>query len=85
MAMNHKGTVASRVSEGLPSEVASLYSTTLHKGALKTSVMEKKFAIAHNRGVIEVFATVDSYEEVQSCTVSRTARRLFEGSVSYYI
>lgn len=84
-ALNYKGTVAAKVSENSLNEVASLSSTTPHKGAQKTSVMEKKFAIAHNKGVIEVFTTLDSNGEVQSCTVSRTARRLFEGNVSYYI
>jgi 2-methylaconitate cis-trans-isomerase PrpF len=84
-ALNYKGTVASKLSENSLNEVAPLSSTTLHKGARKTSAMEKKFAIAHSKGVIEVFTTVDSNGEVQGCAVSRTARKLFEGNVSYYI
>lgn len=84
-ALNYKGTVAARLCQNSPNEVASFSSTTPEKGASKGSVVEKKFAIAHNKGVIEVFTTIDSNGEVQSCAVSRTARKLFEGNVSYYI
>jgi hypothetical protein len=46
---------------------------------------EKTYMIEHSKGAIKV--EVATYEDgsVKSCAVSRTARRLFEGSVRYYL
>lgn len=84
-ALNYKGTVAAELAENPVDEIASHSSMTLHNGALKGSAMENKFEIADSKGVIEVLTTFDVNGEVQGCAVSRTARKLFEGNVSYYI
>ncbi|KAG5928788.1 hypothetical protein E4U42_008043 [Claviceps africana] len=47
-----------------------------------------KWTIAHAKGVIDVDVFVRAgagADEVRACAVSRTARRLFAGTVSYYI
>lgn len=41
--------------------------------------------IAHSKGTIDVDVVLENNGEVSSCSVSRTARRLFEGRVRYYI
>lgn len=50
---------------------------------------ERKVLIAHPTGVVEVGVVVQKREDgeskIVSCSISRTARRLFEGTARYYI
>ncbi|KAB8225985.1 PrpF protein-domain-containing protein [Aspergillus novoparasiticus] len=46
---------------------------------------ERDVLIEHSQGTIKVGVVTDDAGEVASCAVSRTARRLFEGKVRYYI
>ncbi|KAL2862458.1 PrpF protein-domain-containing protein [Aspergillus lucknowensis] len=46
---------------------------------------ERKVRIAHSKGVINVNVVMGNDERVVSCAVSRTARRLFEGRIRYYV
>ncbi|KAG5977144.1 hypothetical protein E4U55_007027 [Claviceps digitariae] len=64
---------------------------------ISTPLLKKKtWSIAHSKGVLEVEVLVQTggdtdtdtgtdTDEVRGCVVSRTARRLFSGTVSYYI
>lgn len=47
--------------------------------------MEMKYRIAHSKGSIDVGIVAGVDGDVQGCVVSRTARKLFEGNVSYYV
>lgn len=46
---------------------------------------EKTYMIEHSKGSIEVAVALNDDGSVRSCAVSRTARRLFEGSVRYFL
>lgn len=46
---------------------------------------EREVRIAHSKGCIKVGVVMKGNGEVASCAVSRTARRLFEGRVRYYL
>ncbi|KAH8656928.1 PrpF protein-domain-containing protein [Ilyonectria robusta] len=46
---------------------------------------EKEVVIAHSKGTIRVRVVMKEDREIASCAVSRTARRLFEGRVRYYV
>lgn len=46
---------------------------------------EQQVVIAHSKGTIKVGVVMKGDGEVASCAVSRTARRLFEGRVRYYV
>jgi 2-methylaconitate cis-trans-isomerase PrpF len=46
---------------------------------------ERTVTIAHSKGTIEVGVQLDETGNIKGCTVSRTARRLFEGKVRYYV
>lgn len=63
--------------------------TSEHKRASPEAVREERdVVIEHSKGTIDarVVVTRDSGEEhIESCSVSRTARRLFEGNVRYFI
>ncbi|KAH7133821.1 PrpF protein-domain-containing protein [Dactylonectria macrodidyma] len=45
---------------------------------------ESEVLIAHSKGIIRVGVVKDD-REIRSCAVSRTARRLFEGRVRYFV
>ncbi|KAL4799708.1 PrpF protein-domain-containing protein [Aspergillus venezuelensis] len=45
----------------------------------------REVLIGHPKGTIKVDVEVDKFGDVASCSVSRTARRLFEGKVKYYV
>ncbi|KAE8363457.1 PrpF protein-domain-containing protein [Aspergillus caelatus] len=45
----------------------------------------KDILIEHSQGTMKVGVVMDDAGEVASCAVSRTARRLFEGKVRYYV
>lgn len=51
----------------------------------KISAGDRHVVIAHSQGTIDVDVTLGRDGQVSSCSVSRTARRLFEGRVRYYI
>ncbi|KAG9254453.1 PrpF protein-domain-containing protein [Emericellopsis atlantica] len=46
---------------------------------------ERSVTIAHSKGTIQVGVQLDEAGGVRGCAVSRTARRLFEGKVRYYV
>ncbi|PGH03229.1 hypothetical protein AJ79_07424 [Helicocarpus griseus UAMH5409] len=46
---------------------------------------EKEVVIAHSKGTMKVGVVMGRDGEAVSCAVSRTARRLFEGRVRYYV
>lgn len=46
---------------------------------------EREVIIQHSKGTIRVGVVLGSDGSVASCAVSRTARRLFEGRVRYYV
>ncbi|KAL4867583.1 hypothetical protein BDV12DRAFT_186631 [Aspergillus spectabilis] len=46
---------------------------------------EKEVLIAHSKGTIKVDVVTRKDGTVASCAVSRTARRLFEGRIRYYV
>lgn len=46
---------------------------------------EREVVIAHSKGTIRVGVVMGEDGSVASCAVSRTARRLFEGRVRYYV
>jgi 2-methylaconitate cis-trans-isomerase PrpF len=47
--------------------------------------LERDVRIVHSKGVIKVGVVMDGDGGVASCAVSRTARRLFEGRIQYYV
>ncbi|KAL3456767.1 PrpF protein-domain-containing protein [Aspergillus heterothallicus] len=47
--------------------------------------LEREVRIAHSKGVIKVGVVMNKDGRVASCAVSRTARRLFEGRIRYYV
>lgn len=47
--------------------------------------LEREVLIEHSKGTINVDVTMEEHGGVASCAVSRTARRLFEGKVRYYV
>ncbi|RDW74324.1 uncharacterized protein DSM5745_06986 [Aspergillus mulundensis] len=47
--------------------------------------LEREVLIEHSKGTIKVDVSMEKNGGVASCAVSRTARRLFEGKVRYYI
>ncbi|KAL3492168.1 PrpF protein-domain-containing protein [Aspergillus germanicus] len=47
--------------------------------------LEREVRIAHSKGVIKVGVVRGGDGGVASCAVSRTARRLFEGRIRYYV
>lgn len=47
--------------------------------------LEREVSIEHSKGSIKVDVTMEKHGGVASCAVSRTARRLFEGKVRYYV
>ncbi|KND89433.1 putative isomerase YraM [Tolypocladium ophioglossoides CBS 100239] len=46
---------------------------------------EREVVLAHSKGTIRVGVVLGDEDRVESCMVSRTARRLFEGKVRYYV
>ena len=46
---------------------------------------EREVVIAHSKGTIKVGVVMRGENDVASCAVSRTARRLFEGRVRYFV
>ncbi|KAL2854513.1 PrpF protein-domain-containing protein [Aspergillus pseudoustus] len=46
---------------------------------------KREVRISHSKGVIKVDVAMDDNGGVASCAVSRTARRLFEGRIRYYV
>jgi 2-methylaconitate cis-trans-isomerase PrpF len=51
----------------------------------RDSAVEREVRIAHSKGVIKVGVVMARNGGVASCAVSRTARRLFEGRIRYYV
>lgn len=51
----------------------------------RKSELGKDVLIEHSQGTMKVGVVMDDAGEVASCAVSRTARRLFEGKVRYYV
>lgn len=47
--------------------------------------LEREVSIEHSKGSIKVDIIMEEHGGVASCAVSRTARRLFEGKVRYYV
>ena len=86
-ALSIPGTVAFDISKmrrewtptppGTPSEGSD---HSLEEG-IEEGVVRQKMTIAHRAGQMEVLVEVVKGEQIESITVFRTARRLFEGSV----
>lgn len=47
--------------------------------------LDREVLIEHSKGTIKVDVAMEEHGGVASCAVSRTARRLFEGKVRYYV
>ncbi|KAF5563492.1 hypothetical protein FNAPI_2701 [Fusarium napiforme] len=55
------------------------------QGERKDTSNTRQIIIEHSKGTIPVFVKKNGEDGIESCAVSRTARRLFEGRVCYYL
>lgn len=92
-AISITGTIAADISAMASSELreAHLLLTPERTPSPDTKVGEeedyyvKNILIEHSKGNIPVTVVTQGSDDIVSCTVSRTARRLFEGKVIYYL
>jgi 2-methylaconitate cis-trans-isomerase PrpF len=55
------------------------------QGERKDTANTRQIVIEHSKGTIPVLVKKNGEDGIESCAVSRTARRLFEGRVCYYL
>ncbi|EGX91965.1 PrpF protein [Cordyceps militaris CM01] len=99
-ALRSAGTVAERLSrapvlvDGLPLPLTPERTPSPVEGSDEAAELSKgknrsELLIEHDKGAIRVETEMErdenDQERVRSCAVSRTARRLFEGRVRYYV
>ncbi|KAL4959774.1 PrpF protein-domain-containing protein [Aspergillus stella-maris] len=90
VALSYTGTIVAKLSARdvamapplLPTPVLSSPPDDLVK---EENEAQREVLIEHPKGTIKVDFEMDKAGDVASCSVSRTARRLFEGKVRYYV
>ncbi|KAI9376519.1 PrpF protein-domain-containing protein [Aspergillus egyptiacus] len=87
VALSYPGTIASDLSSVVATDGPLTPERTPSPGGETKEEMQLKreVRIAHSKGVIKVDVALKSDGEIASCAVSRTARRLFEGRIRYYV
>lgn len=79
------GAVCIAAALSVPGTVVAELSRTKHPHKNDDSSGGREVVIRHGEGAIRVGVVMDGDGGVRSCAVSRTARRLFEGNVCYYV
>ncbi|KAL4735114.1 PrpF protein-domain-containing protein [Aspergillus similis] len=90
VALSYPGTVVADLSTcGIVPDSPTLptpeHSPPPDKQTKEEQGYEREVLIQHAKGTIKVGVSIDTDGGVASCSVSRTARRLFEGKVRYYL
>ncbi|UZP39369.1 hypothetical protein NXS19_007185 [Fusarium pseudograminearum] len=86
-AVSIQGTIAAELSamvEGPPTPERTP-SPVSQEDQRETMSNKRQVLIEHGKGTIPVLVEKKGDDEIASCAVSRTARRLFEGRVIYYL
>lgn len=80
-----KGTVVHKHFRGNSRASLALNGEGSHADATDYLCTRRKIHIAHRSGQIPVEVHLDGEQRVDRCSVSRTARKLFEGNVLFYV
>jgi 2-methylaconitate cis-trans-isomerase PrpF len=88
VALSYPGTIASELAtmaDGMGPLTPEHTPPPDGVGEKRDGSLEREVRIAHSKGVIKVGVVMGGDGNVASCAVSRTARRLFEGRIRYYV